>query len=77
MLVLKETLVAALESTQDPAKSRECDLGEQQRGDLWLRQVIAYLETGALPSDGSKARKLAVCMYYWTVFFIMWRGTKP
>ena len=60
MLVLKETLVAAVESTQDHAKSGKCDLGEQQRGDPWLWQVIAYLETGALPSDGSKAREFAV-----------------
>ena len=60
VLVQKETLVTALESTQDPAKSRECNLGERQRGDPWLQQVIAYLETGALPTDESKARELAV-----------------
>ena len=44
-LVLKETLVAAahVESTKDPAKSRECNLGEWQRGDPWLGQVIAYI----------------------------------
>ena len=60
VLVLEETLVAAVESTQDPAKSGECNLGEWLRGDPWLRQVIAYLETGVLPSDGSKARELAV-----------------
>ena len=52
--------MAAVESTQDPAKSGECKLEEWQRGDPWLRQVIAYLETGALPSDESKARELAV-----------------
>ena len=60
VLVLKETLVAAVERTQDPAKSGKCNLGERQHGDPWLRQVITYQETGALPSDGSKARELAV-----------------
>ena len=60
VLVRKETLVAAVESTQDPAKSRGCNLGERQRGDPWLQEVIAYLETGALPADESKARELAV-----------------
>ena len=58
--VRKETLVAAVESTQDPAKSGECNLEERQHGDPWLRQVITYLQTGALPSDKSKARELAV-----------------
>ena len=60
VLVRKETLVAAVESTQDPAKSGEGNLGERQCGDPWLQQVIAYLETGALPTDESKARELAV-----------------
>ena len=60
VLFWKDTLVAAVESTQDPAKSGECNLEERQHGDPWLWQVIAYLQTGALPSDESKARELAV-----------------
>ena len=59
-LVPEEGLVAAIESPQQPSKSGESGLGARQRGDLGLRQVMEYLESGALPSDQKRAKELVL-----------------
>ena len=55
-------LIAAIEPPLSPAESgEECtgdSLGERQRQDPQLMDIIAYLETGELPQDDRRAREL-------------------
>lgn len=59
-LVPEEGLVAATTPCEGPSKSRERDLGQRQRNDPDLCQIIHLLETGTLPQDEKKARELAL-----------------
>ena len=63
-LVPEESLVASIGgSPQENSKSGEDSLGDRQRGDAELRQIIEYLETGTMTRIGFV--QITVCVDGW------------
>ena len=54
-------IIAAIQEDSATAKGgEEASLGQKQRADPELVEIMQYLETGVLPADEKKARELAL-----------------
>ena len=59
-LASEEGLIAVTVPSEATSKSGERTLGQRQRDDPELCQIIQFLESGTLPPDEKKARELTL-----------------
>ena len=60
VVVSTDTTIEELLAAPPDSPARTIDLAEEQRKDREILEIIAFLESGSLPEDVQKARKIVV-----------------